>query len=192
MLENEKDLSIVVSGLSYSYDSEGEGQKVLKNINLKVHKGLHVALLGRNGSGKSSLARLLNALDFPDEGTIYINGENAKDFASALKIRQNCGMVFQNPDNQIIGTSLEEDVAFGPENLGVSPEIIRKRIKSCLAMVGLEADIKEMRLSSLVGKNKSLRLLVFWRWSHALLFLTRQLRCLILGLARSFSAFVKI
>ena len=91
----------------------------LSRIRFSVERGAHVCILGRNGSGKSTLARMINALEIPEHGNVVINGMNTQDEEAHLEIRRLCGMVFQNPDNQIVGTTIEEDIAFGPENLGV-------------------------------------------------------------------------
>lgn len=111
--------------------------KALKGINVNIEKGQFVVLIGRNGSGKSTFARLLNSLLLPTIGTVYINGVNTKDKEHQWEIRRSAGMVFQNPDNQIIGTIVEEDVAFGPENLGVKAEEIRIRVDEALLAAGI-------------------------------------------------------
>lgn len=108
------------------------------DVSLSIPDGRHTAILGRNGSGKSTLARLINALEKPDRGTVIVQGMDTGDDNMVWQIRRICGMVFQNPDNQIVGTTVEEDVAFGPENLGVAPEEIRKAIDQALMTVGLE------------------------------------------------------
>ena len=109
---------------------------VLKNINLEIHEGSFTAVLGHNGSGKSTLAKLINMILTPTEGKIYINGMDISQ-ADVYKIRQMIGMVFQNPDNQLVATIVEEDVAFGPENLGIEPAEIRKRVDDALETVGM-------------------------------------------------------
>ncbi len=111
--------------------------RAVDHVDLTVGTGRHVAVLGRNGSGKSTLARLVNALELPLEGTVVVSGFDSRDDGSAWEIRQRCGMVFQNPDNQIVGTTVEEDVAFGPENLGVPQPLIRLAVDEALAVVGL-------------------------------------------------------
>ncbi len=116
---------------------ESEESFALKNINIRVDKGEFVAILGHNGSGKSTLAKHLNALLTPYSGVVYINGMNTTDPENLWYIRQTAGMVFQNPDNQIVATIVEEDVAFGPENLGVPPLQIRKRVDESLLNVGM-------------------------------------------------------
>lgn len=107
------------------------------NVSLQLESGRHTAVLGRNGSGKSTLARLINALERPDSGTIVVAGMKTSDDSVVWEIRSTCGMVFQNPDNQIVGTTVEEDVAFGPENLGYEPGLIRSSVDEALAKVGL-------------------------------------------------------
>jgi energy-coupling factor transporter ATPase len=111
--------------------------RAVDHVDLVVESGRHVAVLGRNGSGKSTLARLVNALELPLEGTVVVAGFDSRADGSAWEIRQRCGMVFQNPDNQIVGTTVEEDVAFGPENLGVPQPMIRLAVDEALAVVGL-------------------------------------------------------
>ncbi len=110
----------------------------LKNINLSIEAGEFVSIIGSNGSGKSTLAKLLNVLLIPDRGQITINGLATSDQEQRWKIKQNIGMVFQNPDNQLVATTVEDDVAFGPENLGIPGPEIRKRVDSSLKMVGME------------------------------------------------------
>lgn len=109
----------------------------LQNINLTIKKGEFVAIIGPNGSGKSTLAKLFNGLYTPTEGEVWVDGLNTKDKDKIWEIRQKAGLVFQNPDNQIVATIVEEDVAFGPENLGLPPEEIRKRVYEALKTVEL-------------------------------------------------------
>ena len=111
-------------------------------VSLEVREGEFLAILGRNGSGKSTFAKLLNALLLPTEGSVEVCGITARDDDSAFAVRRSCGMVFQNPDNQIVATIVEEDCAFGLENLGVNPEEIRKRVDETLAEVGMSAFAK--------------------------------------------------
>ena len=113
--------------------------RVLRDISVDIESGSFVVLLGHNGSGKSTLARHLNALLQPTEGTVWIDGHDTKNQQEWLEIRKTAGMVFQNPDNQIIGTVVEEDVGFGPENLGVPTEDIWKRVDESLKAVGMTA-----------------------------------------------------
>lgn len=139
----DRDKIIEGSGLSYHYtiyDDEGKPaveQTALDGVDLHVEKGQFIAILGHNGSGKSTLARHLNALLTPDEGTLYVNGYDTRDAQYLLKIRQSAGMVFQNPDNQIIGSVVEEDVGFGPENMGLPTKMIWERVEKALKAVGM-------------------------------------------------------
>lgn len=114
-----------------------EEKKILDDLNIEVEPGDFIAILGHNGSGKSTFAKHLNALLLPDEGNIYIDGDDTKSVEELWKIREKCGMVFQNPDNQIVGMTVEEDVGFGPENLGVKTEKIWDRIKDSLTKVDM-------------------------------------------------------
>ena len=129
---------IEIEGLEYAYPLEvGEQITALRGVNLTIKRGEFVALIGPNGSGKSTLARHLNALLLPTSGTVWVDGLSTSDPRHLGAIRQEVGMVFQNPDNQIIATTLEEDVAFGPENLGIPPDEIRRRVEAALAAVDL-------------------------------------------------------
>lgn len=129
---------IEISQLSYAYPQEGEPSYALEELSLSVYPGEFVAVLGHNGSGKSTLAKLLNGLITPTEGDIVIAGMNTKDESKLWDIRRTCGMVFQNPDNQIIATIVEEDIAFGPENLGVPMPELKARVDNALAVVEME------------------------------------------------------
>lgn len=124
-----------VKNLKYSYNSE---YQALKGVSLKVNKGEMIALLGKNGAGKSTLFLHLNGIYKPDEGQVFIDGEELKyDKKSLLKFRQKVGIVFQNPDDQIFAPTVEEDVAFGPLNLGLSMEEVQDRVEEALARVGM-------------------------------------------------------
>lgn len=112
-------------------------QRALNDININIKEGEFVAILGHNGSGKSTFAKQINALLLPTEGTIWISGMDSKESRYFWEIRQNAGMVFQNPDNQLIASIVEDDVAFGPENLGIPSEEIRERVKKSLISVGM-------------------------------------------------------
>ncbi|MBQ8738390.1 MAG: energy-coupling factor transporter ATPase [Clostridia bacterium] len=134
---------IKFDNVSYSYTGEEREKEIfaVKNLSLEVKKGEFLAILGHNGSGKSTCAKLMNMILTPNEGKIYVDG---KDITSddltegdVLDIRKKVGMVFQNPDNQIVATIVEEDVAFGPENLGVPPSEIRKRVDEALEIVNM-------------------------------------------------------
>jgi len=134
---------IQIENVSFSYPGdEGEQQdQVIRNISLSIEKGSYVAILGHNGSGKSTLAKLLNLILSPDSGRILIDGTDitAPDLTEQqlLALRQKVGMVFQNPDNQLVATIVEEDVAFGPENMGIPSPEIRQRVDRALALVGM-------------------------------------------------------
>ena len=122
------------------YDEEGnvcETKRAVDGVELDVKKGDFVAILGHNGSGKSTLAKHINALLLPSEGEIWVAGMNTKEEDHVWDIRQSAGMVFQNPDNQIIGTVVEEDVGFGPENMGIPTEEIWTRVEEALKAVGM-------------------------------------------------------
>ena len=130
-------------GFDYlKYDEDGnvqDTQRAVNNVNLDIEAGDFVAVLGHNGSGKSTLAKHLNALLLPSEGTLWVDDMDTAKEPELWKIRQKAGMVFQNPDNQIIGTVVEEDVGFGPENMGVPTEDIWKRVDESLKKVGMTA-----------------------------------------------------
>ena len=120
-----------------SYTYPGDTLPSLCGIDLEIEKGQFVAVLGHNGSGKSTLAKHMNAILVPNSGKVSINGVDSADESCLLDIRRNVGMVFQNPDNQIVANVVEEDVAFAPENLGVAPEEIRRRVDRALKLVGM-------------------------------------------------------
>ncbi|MBE7039489.1 MAG: energy-coupling factor transporter ATPase [Ruminococcaceae bacterium] len=124
--------------VTYSYSEETEDIKfVLNGIDIEIKKGEFVAILGHNGCGKSTLAKLFNGLFLPAGGNVYVSGKNTKSTEEYWNIRQMVGMVFQNPDNQIVATVVEEDVAFAPENLGVPAEEIRRRVDDALKAVDM-------------------------------------------------------
>lgn len=130
----------------YLRDEDGDvigENRALDGISLQVKEGDFIAVLGANGSGKSTFAKHLNALLTPTEGTLYVDGMECGDHDNDLKIRQTAGMVFQNPDNQIVANVVEEDVGFGPENLGVPTEEIWRRVEESLKSVGMYAYRKE-------------------------------------------------
>ena len=127
---------ITVSHLSYTY--QGATSQALGDVSLRVRPGEFLAVLGHNGSGKSTLAKLLNALYVPTEGTVLVCGLDTRDDNLVFEVRQRAGMVFQNPDNQLVATIVEEDVAFGLENIGVPPAQIRVRVDQALRAVGME------------------------------------------------------
>lgn len=136
---------IEARNVSYIYkaDEAESGTRALSDINLEIERGKFTVILGRNGSGKSTLAKLMNALLLPSEGVILVNGIDTRNEDNVWEIRRVTGMVFQDPDNQIVGTTVEEDCAFGPENLGVPPEEIRKRVDEALNTVGMKERSKD-------------------------------------------------
>ena len=145
---------IKAENLTFSYPDEPAGHPpVLKNINLEIESGSFVAILGHNGSGKSTLAKHINALLTPTEGKLWVEGLDTADPDNLLDIRGKVGMVFQNPDNQIVASVVEEDVAFGPENMGVPPGEIRERVDTALKMVGMY-DLREHSPHLLSGGQK--------------------------------------
>jgi len=132
-----EDYMIKMENVTYEYKSliDDSIQQAVKNINIEIKKGEFLVILGHNGSGKSTLAKLMNGLITPTYGDVYVMGMNTKDEENIWNIREKAGMVFQNPDNQIVATIVEEDVAFGPENLGIPPEEIRRRVDKALEIV---------------------------------------------------------
>ncbi|MDE7031396.1 MAG: energy-coupling factor transporter ATPase [Lachnospiraceae bacterium] len=134
---------VKVRDLIYEYirrDEEGNVEGIttaVDDVSLDIRQGEFVAVLGHNGSGKSTLAKHLNAILYPTEGTVWVDGKDTKDDAAVWDIRQTAGMVFQNPDNQIIGQVVEEDVGFGPENMGVPTKEIWERVEESLKAVGM-------------------------------------------------------
>ena len=126
---------ISLKNVSFSYDKR---HNAIENLSFDVERGEYLAVIGHNGSGKSTLARLLNALLLPDEGSIMVDGLSIQDKQNLFEIRKRVGVVFQNPDNQIVASIVEDDIAFGPENLGVKREEIAKRIDFALKAVNME------------------------------------------------------
>ena len=145
---NEEKYIIKTENLSFTYfdgdldDMKSEEIPALKGINLSVKEGEYISVLGHNGSGKSTLAKLLNLILIPTSGKIFIDGKDVSDEDlsedEVFEVRKKIGMVFQNPDNQIVATVVEEDVAFGPENLGLPREEIRRRVVNALNVVGMQ------------------------------------------------------
>ena len=131
---------IKLENVSFDYSDsyiDTEKHDVIKNISLTIEKGSFVTIIGHNGSGKSTLAKLFNAILTPKSGKVLVDGIDTREEERIFDIRQKVGMVFQNPDNQIVATTVEEDVAFGPENLGVEPEEIRRRVKEALETLNM-------------------------------------------------------
>ncbi len=139
-----------VENASFSYDKQN---KVLKNISFEVNKGEYIAIIGHNGSGKSTLAKLLNGLLIADEGEVKVAGYSAKDKKSLFEVRKRVGVVFQNPDNQIVASIVEGDGAFGPENLGIERKEIGERIHFALNAVGME-EFRKVSPTRLSGGQK--------------------------------------
>lgn len=129
---------IEIKNLSFKYDTEDENAKqIIKDVDLNIYEGDFIALLGHNGSGKSTLAKLINGLLVPQEGDVLVDGLNTRSDETIWDIRAVAGMVFQNPDNQLVATVVEDEVAFGPENLGLDPKEIRKRVDDALDIVDM-------------------------------------------------------
>lgn len=146
---------IQAADVAYAYPSYEEQQPipVLKGVSLEIPRGQFLSILGHNGSGKSTLAKHFNAILLPEGGTVYIQGMDTRDEEKLYDIRQTVGMVFQNPDNQIVATIVEEDVAFALENLGVPPAEIRERVDDALKAVGMY-DYREHAPHQLSGGQK--------------------------------------
>jgi len=139
--------------VEYTYQNNDSPVKAVDGISMEINDGEFIAVLGRNGSGKSTFARMLNALILPDGGNIIVLGMDSSIEENVWNIRKNVGMIFQNPDNQIVGTTVIEDVAFGPENLGVEPAEIKKRALSALDEIGI-LKLKERAPHLLSGGQK--------------------------------------
>ena len=140
----------------YNYDENGEKKETitaLSGVSMSIKKGEFIVILGHNGSGKSTFAKHLNAILMPKEGTLFVSGIDAADPGNVWEVRKEVGMVFQNPDNQIVATIVEEDVAFGPENLGVPSEQIRARVNEALKTVGM-TEYKRRSPNQLSGGQK--------------------------------------
>ena len=144
---------ISAQNLQYSYDEESRQRLVLDGVSLDIAQGEFVAVLGHNGSGKSTLAKHFNAILLPQGGTVYVKGIDTRSEEQLYEIRQHVGMVFQNPDNQIVATIVEEDVAFALENIGVDPAEIRRRVDDALKTVGMY-DYREHAPHQLSGGQK--------------------------------------
>lgn len=135
---------IEIKNVTYEYTEDEQVFAAVKDISLNIEKGSFTVILGHNGSGKSTLAKLLNGLNKPTYGEVLVDGVNTKNEAEELNIKRKVGMVFQNPDNQLVASIVEEDVAFGPENLGLSPQKIRESVDNALKAV----DMYEFRKST--------------------------------------------
>lgn len=140
LMQDEESNKIRINNVSFSYNADdpaGKEEPALRNVTMEFDRGSYVAILGANGSGKSTLAKLIDVLEIPSRGSIAVFGYDTTDSKYFWKIRQNCSLVFQNPDNQIVGTTVEEDVAFGPENLGIPNPELRQRVDDALKATGL-------------------------------------------------------
>ncbi len=135
---------IEVKNVTFEYEDGEQKDTVIKNFNLEIKKGSFTVILGHNGSGKSTLAKLLNGLYKPTAGEIFVDGINTADEEHEIEIKRRVGLVFQNPDNQLVASIVEEDVAFGPENLGHTPDVIRQEVDEALKAV----DMYEFRKST--------------------------------------------
>ncbi len=138
--------------VSFRYD-DGAAENILTGLNLQINRGEFLAILGHNGSGKSTLAQHLNAMLLPSAGDVLVNGANTRDESKIYEIRSTVGLVLQNPDNQIVASVVEEDVAFGPENLGLAPEKIRARVEEALEAVDM-LEYRKAATYSLSGGQK--------------------------------------
>ncbi len=154
MESNSGEVLFDICHVSHTFETEeGKTFDALKDVTAQIKKGEFTAIIGTNGSGKSTLARHLNALLIPTEGELIVEGMRTSDAGRVWDIRQKVGMVFQNPDNQLVAAVVEEDVAFGPENLGVPPEEIRERVDLALEKVGMTS-YREQAPSMLSGGQK--------------------------------------
>ena len=156
MQKNDQEPIISINDVHFSYstdDGTGKSKPVLHGVDLTIEKGSYVAVLGPNGSGKSTLAKLIDVLELPDQGNIVVLGNDTQDKDRYWNIRERCAIVFQNPDNQIVGTTVEEDVAFGPENLGIPNPELRQRVDDALKNTGLYT-MRKRQAASLSGGQK--------------------------------------
>ena len=144
---------IRITNLTHIYNVGGNEIKAIDDLSLEIAAGEHIAVLGHNGCGKSTLAKHLNALLLPTSGMVEIDDVDTANEDNLWTIRQMVGMVFQNPDNQLVATTVEEDVAFGPENLGLPSDVIRQRVDEALSIVGM-SDYKEKGPHLLSGGQK--------------------------------------
>lgn len=144
---------IELNNVSFEYESDDKRYAVLNDFSLSFERGTFNVILGHNGSGKSTLAKLLNGLIKPSSGEVLVNGISTSDDKNDFVIKKNVGLVFQNPDNQLVSSVVEEDVAFGPENLGMEPSDIRKRVDNALKAVDMY-DYREKSTHKLSGGQK--------------------------------------
>ena len=146
-------MAIVLDNCSYSYSNNHE-EKVLSGVSFRVDAGSFISVIGPNGSGKSTLAKLLNGLYIPTSGTVEVDGLSTREKKNIPQIRRKVALLFQNPDNQIVGDTVEDDTAFGPENLGLDRDEITKRVEDSLAKVGL-LEKRKMSPNTLSGGEKA-------------------------------------
>lgn len=144
---------VEVNNVSFEYITEEDNFKAIDDLSLDIGEGEFLVIIGHNGSGKSTLSKNLNAILMPTKGNILIDGMDTREESNLWDIRQTAGMVFQNPDNQIVATVVEEDVAFGPENLGLEPKEIRERVDESLKSVGIY-ELKDRQPHLLSGGQK--------------------------------------
>ena len=144
---------IEIKNVSYEYVEDNVIHTAVNNLTLDIKRGSFTVILGHNGSGKSTLAKMLNGLNKPTLGDIFVDGINTKDEETEIEVKRRVGMVFQNPDNQLIASIVEEDVAFGPENLGLEPSVIRERVDNALKSVGMD-EFKNSTSHRLSGGQK--------------------------------------
>ncbi len=144
---------IEIKDLFFRFEDEETDDMVISDVSLQFEKGTFNVILGHNGSGKSTLAKLMNGLLKPTSGKVTVEGMDTADESAQLDIKRTVGMVFQNPDNQIVASVVEEDVAFGPENLGVEPELIKERVKNALDAVGM-SEYRKSSPNNLSGGQK--------------------------------------
>lgn len=164
-----------LNNVSYRY--EGAAQNALSGVTMTIEAGEMLAIVGHNGSGKSTLAKHLNGLLLPTGGNVTIDGMDTKNEDALLAIRQRVGMVFQNPDNQLVTTIVEEDVGFGPENLGVPPKEIRDRVDAALESVGMTAYADKASHALSGGRNSASPLPACLRCSRRCSCWTKRPRC---------------
>ncbi len=152
-MDNDNIVNITDLVFEYTDDNKKDKTRVLNGVNLRIRRGEFLAVLGRNGSGKSTLAKHMNGILIPTEGKVEVDGTDTSDESRLFEVRRRVGMVFQNPDNEMVATIVEEDVAFAPENLGVPSKEIRKRVDDALEIVGM-SDFKEHAPHMLSGGQK--------------------------------------
>jgi len=144
---------IEIKNVTYEYEDEDTVHTAVKNLSLNIEKGSFTVILGHNGSGKSTLAKMMNGLNKPTYGEVFVSGINTADEEHEIDVKRKVGMVFQNPDNQLVASVVEEDVAFGPENLGLEPQEIRKRVDDALKAVDMY-DFRQSTPHRLSGGQK--------------------------------------